>query len=452
MKNSLQRRLIGLIAAVVVMWLGIAFLVVDLQWQSGALRAQLKEVDSESYRIGDEFRDHLRQLNESLYRYGMSQTAPDIADFNKASHELDLWIDQQKPKLATAQEKEIMNRIDAAYDDYLRAAKELLVRLVALGDAAATMDEYTGVRTESQRLYRLGQALSQAHLASRDQVMARVGVVSTELRVLVLIALGLLCLFSLALAFVAYRDMIEPLRVKLVESQTLLERQEKLASLGTLAAGVAHEIRNPLTAIKAALFIQKKSFQTASPERDNVEVVEREILRLERIVNNFLQFARPAEPELATISADLLLLESQQFFAPQLGKNNIRLNLEPSEPMRIRVDVGQFKQVFINLIQNAADSIGRDGAVTLRARPDRKRLANGEMPVVVLEVSDTGKGIPPEVEKRLFDPFFTTKENGTGLGLSIAAQIVQKHGGELQYQTQVNHGTTFGIILPRVIE
>ena len=232
----------------------------------------------------------------------------------------------------------------------------------------------------------------------------------------------------------------------------MAERHEKLASLGLLAAGVAHEIRNPLTAIKAALFIQKKKFQAPSPERDNVEVVEREILRLERIVNAFLQFARPAEPELTTISADLLLLESQHSSAPQLEKNNIRLKLEPSEPLHIRVDVGQFKQVLINLIQNAADSIGRDGTITLRARPDRKRLANGEMPVVILEVADTGKGIPPEVEKRLFDPFFTTKENGTGLGLSIAARIVQKHGGELQYQTQVNHGTTFGIILPRVIE
>ncbi len=452
MKNRLQRRLIALVVVVVLTWAGIAVLVVELQWQSRALHAQLNEVDSESYRIGDEFRDHLRQLNESLYHYGGSNTRPDLDAFNEASHELNLWIDEQKPKLATEQEKAIMNQIDAAYDDYLRAAKELLVRLTALGDASATMDEYSGVRRESQQLYRLGQDLTQAYLASRGQLVARVGAVTTELRVLILAALGLLCLFSLALAFVAYRDWIRPLRVKLVESQALAERREKLASLGLLAAGVAHEIRNPLTAIKAALFIQKKKFSDASEERGTVETVEREISRLERIVNNFLQFARPANPELTTISADLLLLESQHFFAPQLEKNKIQLKLEPSEPMRIRVDVGQFKQVFINLIQNAADSIGRDGAVTLRARPGRKRLANGEMPVVILEVTDTGKGIPPEVEKRLFDPFFTTKENGTGLGLSIAARIVQKHGGELQYQTQVDRGTTFGIILPRVIE
>ncbi|HEX5398180.1 MAG TPA: ATP-binding protein, partial [Verrucomicrobiae bacterium] len=103
-----------------------------------------------------------------------------------------------------------------------------------------------------------------------------------------------------------------------------------------------------------------------------------------------------------------------------------------------------------NLIQNAADSIGQDGIITLRARRDEKRLLGKSTPVVILEVSDTGGGIPPDIEKRLFDPFFTTKDTGTGLGLPIAARIVEKNQGALQYQTQAGHGATFGIILPRV--
>jgi signal transduction histidine kinase len=147
--------------------------------------------------------------------------------------------------------------------------------------------------------------------------------------------------------------------------------------------------------------------------------------------------------------SDQPLKEVQSLLGPALAKNNIRLLLEESATAPVKVDGEQMKQVLINLVQNAADSIGRDGAITLRARADRKPLGQVETDVVILEVADTGSGITPEVEKRLFDPFFTTKPEGTGLGLSIAARIVQKHGGALQYQTQVNHGTTFGIILPR---
>jgi len=247
-----------------------------------------------------------------------------------------------------------------------------------------------------------------------------------------------------------YRDMIAPLRSKLVEAQAIAEQQEKMAALGLLAAGVAHEIRNPLTAIKAALFTQQKKFSPLSAEWADVKIVEREISRLEKIVTGFLEFARPAEPETKVIAADLLLLEAKLFLAPQLAQRQIQILQEPSAPMHVKVDPAQMKQVLINLVQNAADSIDHDGKITLRARHSHKPLLNGEKSTVILEVSDTGKGISAEAQKRIFDPFFTTKENGTGLGLSIAARIVQKHGGRLQFQTQVNHGTTFGILLPQV--
>ena len=106
------------------------------------------------------------------------------------------------------------------------------------------------------------------------------------------------------------------------------------------------------------------------------------------------------------------------------------------------------KQVLINLIQNAADSIEVDGTITLRARQDTRRLEDCASDVVVLEVQDTGGGISPDVQNRLFDPFFSTKQGGTGLGLSIAAQIVNNHHGKLEFQTQPGQGTTFAIVLP----
>jgi signal transduction histidine kinase len=135
---------------------------------------------------------------------------------------------------------------------------------------------------------------------------------------------------------------------------------------------------------------------------------------------------------------------------PEFEKAKIQIVLAEMVTDPIRIDLGQIKQVLLNLVRNAAESIGENGTVTLRARLDDKRLSDRHQEVVILEVSDTGKGIPPEAEKRLFDPFFTTKDFGTGLGLPIAARIVEKHQGALQYQTQPDRGTTFGIILPRI--
>lgn len=438
----------------VVALLGVLILLATLnsQRQSAALRDRLNQMDSESFRIADQFRDSLRELNNTMQRYGTDHDPAVWNEFLAQSLKIHGWIDEQRSKLTTQREKNALQQIDVAYDDYLGAARDLQVRIQSLGQQKTTLADFSPLRTTSQHLSDLGLNLGKTLYDSRKQMLAYANQTLTQLRWLVLGSLGLLFLFGVVLASLVYRDMIAPLRVKLVESQTLVERHEKLAALGMLAAGVAHEIRNPLTAIKAALFIQQKKFQPGSQEYADASLVEREILRLERIVSDFLLFGRPAEPSLAIVPVETILAETQKFLAPQLARSNIQLVLEPSAPMSIRVDSAQIRQVLINLVQNAADSIQQNGSVKLRARPARQRITNTEINVVVLEVADNGKGIAPEIEKRLFDPFFTSKETGTGLGLSIAAGIVQKHGGALQYQTQVRRGTTFGIVLPQVTE
>jgi signal transduction histidine kinase len=418
------------------------------QQQAEESRERLGQVDFESIRIADRFKDKLRYANDQMRRYSIGRDPAGWAEFLKASEELKSWIDTQASSLAPRLEQKVIREMKAAYAVYMQKARDLHDRMEANSESSASLAEYSGFSKQTRHLFDLGVNLASIHYESRNEVLAQANQTLTKLSLSVLGLVGLLFVFGLALVALIYRDIIAPLRVKLVESQALAERNEKLASLGLLAAGVAHEIRNPLTAMKAALFIQQKKFRPGSPELGDVEMVEREILRLERIVNEFLRFARPAEPELATIPADQPLEEVQALLTAQLAKQGIQLVRETAEPMRVTVDPGQIKQVLINLVRNAADSMNGGGTITLRARHDRKRLANGEAEVVVLEVADTGKGIPPEVEARLFDPFFTTKDNGTGLGLSIAARVVEKQGGSLQYQTQVNRGTTFGIVLP----
>jgi len=431
------------------MGLLIVVAIVLSQRQAEKLRTQLNTVDSESFSIADHFKDSLREVNNIRFRYATDHDPATWEQFRSASRELDAWMDQQAPKLTTSREEDALRQVKSSYDDYLAVARQAHSHDQTNSSPADALAEVSSSRSQSQHLFDLGEALARAHYESRNQLVAGANSTLAQLRHLILALLAFLFLLGVALAVLAYRDMVVPLQVKLVESQSLAEHHEKLASLGLLAAGVAHEIRNPLTAIKAAVFIQQKKFAPGSADAADAELVGREIRRLERIVTEFLQFARPAEPALGNLPAQQPLREVQRFLAPELARKNIRLLFEDSNPLPVKVDGEQIKQVLINLVQNAADSIGRDGAITLRCRPDRKPLSNGETDVVILEVADTGRGIAPEVEKRLFDPFFTTKPDGTGLGLSIAACIVQKHGGALQYQTQVNRGTTFGIILPR---
>lgn len=449
MNRGIKLRLAALLMGLGLFGALIVAVTLSSQRQADEVRARLSQVDLESFHIADHFKDALREVDDKVRGYRVERQPELWDEFLKASHELDAWINAQTPKLRTEREKEILKDIDSAYAKYVELALALHEKIQASADPNASRAEAYAFWDQSRRLADLGQALSRAHYNSRDQLLAHANGTLTQLRLSVLWLLGLLFLCGVALAVGLYRYLVAPLRVKLVENQVLMERHEKLASLGMLAAGVAHEIRNPLTAIRAALFIQQKHLQPGSPPSADAQVIEREILRLERIVSNFLQFARPAQPQLERIPAEAPLREVHTLLGPQLARSGIQLLREDSAPIQIKADLAQLKQVLINLVQNAADSIGQNGTIALRVRHQRQHLSNGEIEVAVLEVQDNGKGISPEVEKRLFDPFFTTKESGTGLGLSIAAQIVEKHGGMLQYQTQINRGTTFGVVLPQ---
>ena len=184
----------------------------------------------------------------------------------------------------------------------------------------------------------------------------------------------------MALALLVYRGMIAPLRARLSESEALIARQEKLAALGALGAGVAHEIRNPLTAIKFRLFSLQKALPPDFAENEDARTISEELNRLDRIVKDFLQFARPAEPELVRVPAERVLQEVQDFMKSELEQAAIDLKLEVSQPAWIFADTYQLKQVLINLIQNAADSIGKNGVITLGLKTGAGTFA-GKRPV-----------------------------------------------------------------------
>ena len=447
MNFGLKPRIATLAVAVVVL-LGLVGWAAQFTWRHiASLGERLSREQMESFQTADQFRANLQRLDSLLHRYERHHEAGDRQQFLQEWKRMDQWIDLQRPTLTSLREGRLLDQINAGYDDYFGAATNLLAQLDLKPLASAP--DLARVEKESARLNALGYELVEAHRESLKQFVGDSQRTVEWLRWFFLAAFVALLLLGVLAARLVYRALIAPLQVKLLESQATIERQEKLASLGLLAAGVAHEIRNPLTAIKARLFTQARHLKANSPERVDADVIGQEIQRLERIVKDFLTFARPSDPDLASVATDQLLRDARELLAPPLKQRGIELLLLPGDAaLRVRVDRQQLKQVLINLIQNAADASGPGSRITLQARAGTRPAPHGSVLAVILEVTDTGKGIPPDVQKRLFDPFFSTKETGTGLGLAIAARIVEKHGGALQYQTRVNHGTVFGVVLP----
>ena len=414
-----------------------------------ALHREFDKVQRESFRIADQLVSAVARLNSRLLAFEASGEATSRAEFERDSRALDAWIDAQYVHLQTPAERHLLDRINEEYDVYLAEGRQLIATRAPNESDAETDKRLARIEVAAQTLIKLGGQLGDAHRAALGQLVTSFDRGLNLLKALIIGSLALLVAFGAMGLRALYRDLVAPLRTQLVESRALIERQEKLASLGVLAAGVAHEIRNPLTAIKARLFTQQKSLEKGSPAFNDSELISKEITRLERIVRDFLHFASPSEPEWGAVSARQLLGEVRELLAPELGKKEIALDLENGGDFSLQADAQQLKQVLINLVQNAAESIGGRGRVTLRACEDRLALEGRMREVVILEVADTGSGIPAEVQKQLFDPFYTTKPTGTGLGLSIAMRILEKHRGTLQFQTEPGRGTTFGLVLPR---
>ncbi len=414
------------------------------------LQREFVAMEAESFYLGLRLRSGLEHLNGALLRFQLSKAEREERDrFHAEAQTLSALLTQTKPLLATAQERDLVNQIERAFADYLNRAAPLLETSLRTVRRESASEVSERISVLSVPLRELCERLIEAQKVSWSGFLEASHRAVGGLWRASLITMLLLGVFATAIFVLAYRATVAPLRHQLTETRTVLERQDKLASLGTLAAGVAHEIRNPLASLKLRLFSLKQSLPSDFTNHEDVLIIDDEINRLERIIKDFLQFARPSAPVMGEVAAEKILEAVRELLRPALEARGVTLALEAGEGIWLRADRHQIEQVLINLVQNAADSIDTGGGtVTLRARQGAARFDGRSSPAVILEVADTGGGIPPEVRPRLFDPFFSTKEGGTGLGLPVSERIVEKHGGHIQYQTQLNRGTTFQIVLP----
>jgi two-component system, NtrC family, sensor histidine kinase HydH len=235
---------------------------------------------------------------------------------------------------------------------------------------------------------------------------------------------------------------VEEVAERLQQHQRELLRAEQLSALGQLAAGVAHEVRNPVTGIKMLVEAAVRPENPRPLGREDLRVIQREVARLEQTVQGFLNFARLPAPQQAPCDLRDVIHQALELVRVRAEQQHVAIRVEaPDRPVVASVDRGQLGMVLVNLLLNALDAMPQGGrlAVTLE-QPRAGQLR--------LRVADTGTGIPPQIADRLFTYFATTKPTGTGLGLSLSRRIIEEHGGAITAQNQREGGACFTISLP----
>ena len=227
---------------------------------------------------------------------------------------------------------------------------------------------------------------------------------------------------------------------------------DRLAAVGQLASGVAHEIRNPLGIIKAAAQLAKPETADNPDALESIEVIIKEVDRANQVVSQLLDFAKPYSPQFLIVNLVEIIDDAILITRQYAGQHGVILypEIQPRE-IFIEADAEQLKQVLVNLILNAIQATPSEGKVFIKTSKQVERKES-TIDGVLLEISDTGIGIPAELISRVFDPFYTSKEKGAGLGLSIVYSIVQDHAGHINIESQAGQGTSVSVWLPRAKE
>ena len=414
-----------------------------------------------------------------------------LGKLREVEPEFHRWLSAARQTASSPDELEILDRVEVVYRQY-DAKRRDVIRLCQEGDVA----EATGMLlVEVQKLHQDAFDLCELFLKAnelsvRDAVekatwrVERLTVIVGALVLTTIVCGGsllwlfygsvLLPLRRIAGQMKTLSDGVEPdhswpgdgrdelaaireylsalmsdvagVRFTLRRNQAQLQQAQKLASVGRLAANVAHEIRSPLTAMKMWLFSLHKSVGPDPDTDRKFDLIADELARLESVVENFLDFSKPTDTRPQPHQVAVLVEKTLELLNPRLAEKGVRVAREGLDGLPpVAVDAEQIKQVLINLLTNAAEAMpdGGEVAVSAQCRPER----SGK-PMVVLRIQDCGQGMSKSTQELIFQPFFTTKRHGTGLGLCIAAQIMASHGGRLMLESTSDRGSCFAMWIP----
>jgi signal transduction histidine kinase len=378
--------------------------------------------------IDSDYRIYLQEMGQLLADGAPNASRSELVHLIDA-HPVNRVVDPSAELLRV--NKEIMVRTSEESVRVSRLAHITMILLGVLGPVGGVLAGYGVARALSRSIYRLGVRVKD--VTSRlDQNVASVSIEADgDLR-------GL----DRQLEYVVKR--VEEVTERQQQHQREMLRAEQLSAVGQLAASVAHEVRNPLTAVKMLVELALRSENAKSLTTNDLKVIHREVARVEHTVQGLLDFARPPAPQRSRSDLSALVAEAIELVRARARQQRVEISTTlPEVPVTVDLDRGQIGTVLVNLLMNALDAMPQSGRLEVR-------LDKSPPGGVILTVTDTGAGIAPELAGRLFTPFVSTKPTGTGLGLSISRRIVEEHGGQLTAENRAEGGARFTIKLPGV--
>ena len=456
-----------------------------------------------SIRAAEEVAIGIRDIRFQLDRFLLTGDRQYLDAVPGLRRETDPWLVAAQQAAATPREKELIDGVTASYDDFFREF-DRLARQPAPGDSADKVRELIN-QPLTEKILRPAQDyldLTEEEIAHSNEVNQRTA--DQLVRGLLLLGVcgpvsGLLAGYGLARAVsrsivrlsVPVRDtagklneIVGPILVsarmsleelegvlhsiadqvgavveRLQQSQREVFRAEQLAAVGQLAAGIAHELRNPLTSMKLLVQAAVENAPAPALQGRDLAVLEDEITRLERLTQTFLDFARPPRLEKRALALGPVLEQTAGLVAGRAEQQGARIECAtPAEPIVIQGDPGQIRQVLLNLLLNALDAVPAGGTVAVEVRRADGRApiapgqsAAGNRPSALITVADTGHGLPADLGDQIFEPFVSTKETGLGLGLSICKRLVEAHGGTITAAGRPGGGAVFTVRLPLLV-
>jgi signal transduction histidine kinase len=449
-----------------------------------------------SMRGAEELVIAFHDVRTRLHLFLLTEDRANLENVPRMRQETDRWLDATDRKAVTAGERELIGRVQTGYQRFFTEFQSLLKDPPARGQLAARVRELAD-GTLTREILQPAQDyldINEDEIAASNSANERLA--DRMVAGLLLLGVcgpvsGLLAGFGISRAIsrsivrlsVPIRDaagklneIVGPITLsarwgldelegvlrtiaerigavidRLQRSERDARQAEHLAAVGQMAAGIAHELRNPLMPMK--LLVQAAAERVPSPgldERDLV-VLEQEITRLERSIQLFLDFARPPRIEKRTFDVGEMLSQLVSLLSARAEQQGVRLECRrPEQPVLIQADVGQIRQVVLNLLLNALDATPYGGTVlldvTVSGCPSERDGRRGQW--LTLRVSDTGCGLPADLGPRIFEPFVSTKETGLGLGLSICKRIVEAHDGVIHAADRPGGGSLFTVGLP----